>query len=105
MGKFILVTGLGPSPDNQLIPCDNVFIVRKTGGGSHNTVRLDYFLSDDLGDQVTVEHAAGTPAENVTMCNFIADLILKAKQQKHGKPYLEIDAADFPSAVTNVTIA
>lgn len=104
MGKFILVTGLGPSPDNQLIPCDNVFIVRKQGS-PFNAVRLDYFLSDDLGDQVTVTHAAGTAAENVTMCNFIADLILKAKQQKYGKPYLEIDAADFPSAVTNVTIA
>jgi len=58
-----------------------------------------------LGDQITVFHATGTAAENITMCNFIADLIIKAKQQKYGKPYLEIDAADFPSNVINVGIA
>ena len=104
MGKFILVTGLAAATDNQLIPCDNVFTVLKQGS-PFNSVRIDYFLSDDLGDRVTITHAAGTAAENVTMCNFISDLILKAKQQKYGKPYLEIDAADFPSAVTNVTIA
>lgn len=104
MGKFILVTGLGASSDNQLIPCDNVFMVLKQGS-PFNAVRIDYFESDGLGDRLTITHATGTAAENVTMCNFIANLILKAKQQKHGKPYLEIDAADFPSAVTNVTIA
>lgn len=104
MGKFILVTGLGASPDNQLIPCDNVFMVL-TEATPFNIVNIDYFLSDGSGDRIQVFHDAGTAAENVTMCNFVADLILKAKQQKYGKPYIEIDAADFPSTVVNVGLS
>tara|TARA_Y100000004_G_C8693465_1_gene318563 strand:+ start:160 stop:477 length:318 start_codon:yes stop_codon:yes gene_type:complete len=105
MEKFILVTGLGASPDNQLIPCDNVFVVKPLGSGTHNSVKIDYFESDSSGHEIEVFHDDGTAAENITMCNFIADLILKAKQQKYGKPYLEIDAADFPSTVTNVGLS
>lgn len=106
MQKYLKITGLTAGVNTEsLVPVYSVAQVIKDGTGpDFNIVLLRNFSSHSSGDIVNILHANGTAAENIEMCNFISDLIVKAQQQSYTKPYLEIAATDFPSTVTNVTV-
>jgi hypothetical protein len=106
MQKYLKITGLTAGFNTEsLVPVYSVAQVIKDGTGpDFNFVLLRNFSSHSSGDIVTISHANGTEAQNVEMCNFISDLIVKANQRKYTEPYLEIAATDFPRTVTNVVI-
>ncbi len=106
MQKYLKITGLTTGVNTEsLVPVYDVAQVVKDGTGpDFNFVLLRNFSSHVSGDIVAISHANGTEAQNIEMCNFVADLIMKAQQQKYTEPYLEIAATDFPVTVTNVAV-
>lgn len=106
MQKYLKITGLTTGINTEsLVPVYDVAQVIKDGAGpAFDFILLRNFSSHSSGDIVTISHANGTAEQNIEMCNFVSDLIVKANQRKYTEPYLEIAATDFPRTVTNVVI-
>ena len=106
MQKYLKITGLTAGFNTEsIVPVYNVARIARDGTGPNYTlVELKCFSSHVSGDNIAITHENTTEAKNIEMCNFVADLIVKAQQQKYTEPYLEIAATDFPVTVTNVTV-
>ena len=106
MQKYLKITGLTAGVNTEsLVPVYNVARISRDGTGPNfDSLSIKCFSSHVSGDNITVAHENTTEAKNVEMCNFFADLMMKAQQQKYTEPYLEIAATDFPVTVTNVTV-
>ena len=107
MQKYLKITGLTAGVNTEsLVPVYSVARIVRDGSGPYTFVELKCFSSHSNGDSIAINHES-TPqsAKNIEMCKFVADLIMKAQQQKYTEPYLEIAATDFPVTVTNVTVS
>ena len=103
MQKYIKVTGI-PTHDTLLIPAYRVKEVTKDGSSPFTTTKVRYLDANGNHDIVTVEFTSTTEsAQDIAMANFVKDLIVKVQSTSYTKPYLTVDASDFPQAVTNIT--
>ena len=105
MQKYLKITGLTSGFNTEsIVPLYSVANILKDSSNL-DRVFLRNFSSHANGDIITIFTDVTTAAINLEMCNFIADLIVKAQQQKYTKPYIEVAATDFPVKVTNVIYA
>ena len=105
MQKYLKITGLTVGFNTEsIVPVYNVARIARDGTGPNYTLVELKCFSHLSGDNIAITHENATEAKNIEMCNFVADLIMKAQQQKYTEPYLEIAATDFPVTVTNVVV-
>lgn len=103
MQKYLKITGLTAGVNTEaLVPLYSIAQILKDATNL-DRVLLRNFSSHANGDIITITTDVTTAEINLEMCNFIADLMVKAQQQKYTKPYIEVAATDFPVRVTNVT--
>ena len=102
MQKYIKVTGI-PTHDTLLIPAYRVKEVTKDGSSPFTTTKVSYLDANANHDVVTIDFTSTTEsAQDIAMANFVKDLIVKVQSTSYTKPYLTVDASDFPQAVTNI---
>ena len=103
MQKYIKVTGI-PTHNTMIFPAFGVKEVAKQSTTAPFTeTQVIYMNADSQNDTIKITYASTTDAaQNVAMANFIKDLIVKVQSTNYTKPYLTVDASDFPQAVTDI---
>jgi len=103
MQKYIKVTGIA-THDTMILPAFNVKEVIKSGSSPASTCKVQYMNSDSINDTMTITYASTTDlAQDIYMCNFVKDLLVKVQSSSYTSPYLTVDASDFPQTVSNIS--
>lgn len=103
MQKYIKVTGIA-THNTMIFPAFKVKEVIKAGSSPYTTCKVQYMNSDSNNDTIIITYASTSDsAQDIAMCNFVKDLLVKVQSSSYTKPYLTVDASDFPQTVSNIS--